>query len=56
MSYSELHKSVEDVFRIHRVEDSSHDYDKESPHREKDTKDYKLLLQSCGTCIEQLEF
>ena len=56
MSYPGLHKSVEDVFRIHRVEDSSYDHGKESPHREKDTEDYKLSLQSCDTCIEQLEF
>ena len=52
MSYLGLYKSVEDVFRIHRVEDSSHNHDKKLPHREKDTKDYKLSLQSCGTCIE----
>ena len=44
MSYFELYKSVEDVFRIHRVEDNNYDHDKESPHREKDTKDYKLSL------------
>ena len=44
MSYFELYKSVKDVFRIYRVEDNNYDHDKELSYREKDIKDYKLLL------------